>query len=141
MENISTSAADGYTRYVQAFNGTIPGPAIIADWGDDVIVHVTNNMEYNGTTVHWHGIRQLNNSQYDGVPGVTQCPIAPGDTLTYKFHAERKYPLLGPTIRLCGANPLCRIRILMVSLPLGSPVWKWSFRTFANQRTSYCRLR
>jgi hypothetical protein len=62
---------------------------ITADWGDNLIIHVTNNMKYNGTAIHWHGIRQLNNSEYDGVPGVTQCPIAPGDTFTYKFQATQ----------------------------------------------------
>jgi FtsP/CotA-like multicopper oxidase with cupredoxin domain len=74
---------------VVTFNGTIPGPAIVVDWGDDVVVHVTNNLQSNGTTVHWHGMRQLENSEFDGVPGVTQCPIAPGDTLTYKFSATQ----------------------------------------------------
>jgi FtsP/CotA-like multicopper oxidase with cupredoxin domain len=73
------------------FNGTIPGPAIIADWGDNLVIHVTNNLEHNGTSIHWHGIRQLGSLEYDGVPGVTQCPIAPGDTLTYKFQAS-EYP-------------------------------------------------
>lgn len=38
-----------------------PGPWIRACWGDTVIVNVKNNItKYNGTTVHWHGIRQLN---------------------------------------------------------------------------------
>jgi FtsP/CotA-like multicopper oxidase with cupredoxin domain len=83
-------AVDGYERSTLSFNGTIPGPTIIADWGDDVIIHVANNLVLNGTAIHWHGIRQLGTSEYDGVPGVTQCPIAPGDTLTYKFHADRK---------------------------------------------------
>jgi len=72
-----------------AFNGTIPGPAIIADWGDNLIIHVTNNMEHNGTAIHWHGIRQLGSLEYDGVPGVTQCPIAPGTTYTYRFKATQ----------------------------------------------------
>lgn len=43
----------------------------------------------NGTTVHWHGLRQLNTNHMDGVNGVTQCPIAPGDTFTYKFRATQ----------------------------------------------------
>ncbi|KUJ18329.1 laccase from botrytis Aclada At 1.67 A resolution [Mollisia scopiformis] len=87
-ENV-TAAPDGYQRYVLTFNGTVPGPAIIADWGDNLIIHVTNNLEVNGTSIHWHGIRQLNNTEYDGVPGVTQCPIAPGQTFTYKFQATQ----------------------------------------------------
>ncbi|EKD21339.1 uncharacterized protein L3040_000625 [Drepanopeziza brunnea f. sp. 'multigermtubi'] len=85
----TTLAADGYTRQVLSFNGTVPGPTIIADWGDNLVIHVTNKMQHNGTAIHWHGLRQLGSLEYDGVPGVTQCPIAPGDTLTYKFQATQ----------------------------------------------------
>ena len=46
-------------------------------------------MKYNGTSIHWHGVRQLNNNEYDGVPGVTQCPIPPGQSFTYKFQATQ----------------------------------------------------
>jgi hypothetical protein len=58
---------DGYERTCKTFNGTMPGPPIVANWGDDLIIHVTNNLKSNGTTVHWHGVRQLNTVQYDGV--------------------------------------------------------------------------
>ncbi|KAK2625617.1 hypothetical protein QTJ16_004929 [Diplocarpon rosae] len=85
----TTLALDGFERQVLSFNGTVPGPAIIADWGDQMIIHVTNNMENNGTAIHWHGIRHINSLEYDGVPGVTQCPIVPGDTLTYKFQVTQ----------------------------------------------------
>lgn len=71
------------------FNGTYPGPLIEANWGDTVVVHVTNGFENNGTAIHWHGIRQLETTEYDGVPGITQCPIAPGDTMTYTFKASQ----------------------------------------------------
>lgn len=57
VENI-TAAPDGIERVVLAVNGSVPGPTIIADWGDEVIVHVTNNMANNGSSIHWHGIRQ-----------------------------------------------------------------------------------
>lgn len=46
-------------------------------------------MPQNGTGIHWHGIRQLNTVQYDGVPGITECPLAPGETKTYKFLATQ----------------------------------------------------
>ena len=82
-------APDGYQRKCLAANGTIPGPAITANWGDDVVVHVTNNIATNGSAIHWHGVRQLNNNANDGTPGVTQCPIAPGKSMTYKFHADQ----------------------------------------------------
>ncbi|KAL3423691.1 multicopper oxidase [Phlyctema vagabunda] len=89
VENTTSIAPDGYARSAMTFNGTVPGPAIVADWGDNLVIHVTNNMAHNGTAIHWHGIRQLGSLEYDGVPGVTQCPIAPGESLTYKFQATQ----------------------------------------------------
>ena len=82
-------APDGYQRKCLTANGTIPGPAITANWGDDIVVHVTNHIATNGSAIHWHGVRQLNNNVNDGTPGVTQCPIAPGTSMTYKFHADQ----------------------------------------------------
>ncbi|KAF5979798.1 laccase [Fusarium bulbicola] len=73
--------------YGKVFNQTYPGPWIKACWGDLIRVHVTNKLQYNGTTVHWHGIRQNGTMEMDGVNGVTQCPIAPNDTFTYEFRA------------------------------------------------------
>lgn len=80
---------DGYARACMTFNGTVPGPAIIANWGDELVIHVTNNMQAHGTTVHWHGVRQLASVQHDGVPGVTQCPIRPGESLTYRYNVTQ----------------------------------------------------
>lgn len=54
----TTAAPDGIERIVLAINGSVPGLTIIADWGDEVVVHVTNSMQNNGSTIHWHGIRQ-----------------------------------------------------------------------------------
>ncbi|CAG8960632.1 hypothetical protein HYFRA_00013510 [Hymenoscyphus fraxineus] len=73
----------------KVFNKTFPGPWIQACWGDDIEITVRNHLKYNGTTIHWHGIRLLNNMESDGVNGVTQCPIAPGDEYTYKFKAQQ----------------------------------------------------
>ncbi|KAI3396978.1 hypothetical protein diail_11378 [Diaporthe ilicicola] len=69
------------------FNNTYPGPWIQACWGDTVNVKIINKMKHNGTSIHWHGIRQNQTAQADGVNGVTQCPIAPGDSYTYSFKA------------------------------------------------------
>lgn len=41
-----------------------------------------------GTTIHWHGIHQRKSPFMDGVPGMSQCPIHPGQTFRYKFNAE-----------------------------------------------------
>ncbi|RDW73025.1 hypothetical protein BP6252_06932 [Coleophoma cylindrospora] len=85
----TTAAPDGFTRYVQLINGSLPGPTIFADWGDTVVLHVTNNVPNNGSSIHFHGIRQNYTNQNDGVPSLTQCPIAPGETYTYTWRATQ----------------------------------------------------
>ncbi|KAJ5942605.1 hypothetical protein N7516_002773 [Penicillium verrucosum] len=85
------AAPDGFSRPVMAVNGTIPGPTIFADWGDWVMIHVTNSLHKseNGTSIHWHGIRQNFTNGQDGVVSITQCPTAPGSTITYKWRAAQ----------------------------------------------------
>jgi len=73
-----------------AYNEMVPGPWIRLDLGDSVEINVTNNTELS-TDVHWHGIPTPNNM--DGVSPYTQDPIAPGETFTYAFEAER--PAIG----------------------------------------------
>lgn len=82
-------APDGVSRSAMAVNGTIPGPTIYADWGDTVTVHVTNSLttSQNGTSIHWHGIRQNYTNGNDGVVSVTQCPTAPGESIDYTWKA------------------------------------------------------
>lgn len=70
-------------------NGQFPGPKIEANWGDYIQVTVTNALANNGTGLHWHGLRQLNTNTQDGVNGITECPIAPGDSKTYLFQATQ----------------------------------------------------
>ncbi|KAF5228814.1 hypothetical protein FAUST_10788 [Fusarium austroamericanum] len=86
-----TVAPDGVSRSAMAVNGTIPGPTLFADWGDTVTVHVTNHLStsLNGTSMHWHGIRQNFTNQYDGVSSITQCPSAVGETVTYTWKATQ----------------------------------------------------
>lgn len=86
-----TVAPDGVSRSAMAVNGTIPGPTLFADWGDTVTVHVTNALtsSQNGTSIHWHGIRQNYTNDQDGVTSITQCPTAPGDSVTYTFRATQ----------------------------------------------------
>lgn len=68
-------------------NGQVPGPAIEANWGDIIQVTVNNQMHDNGTSMHWHGLRQLYSNDQDGTNGVTECPLAPGKSKTYTFQA------------------------------------------------------
>ncbi|UKZ78755.1 hypothetical protein TrVFT333_006500 [Trichoderma virens FT-333] len=86
-----TVAPDGVSRSAQAINGSIPGPTLFADWGDTVVVHVTNALSTssNGTSLHFHGIRQNFTNQNDGVVSITQCPTPPGSSITYTWRATQ----------------------------------------------------
>lgn len=66
------------------YNGYAPGPEIRVKKGERVQVRFTNKLE-EPTSVHWHGIR-IENSM-DGVSGLTQEPVEPGDTFVYDFVA------------------------------------------------------
>nr|QZS37066.1 C004A protein [Hypoxylon sp. CO27-5] len=84
-------APDGYEKRVILVNGQFPGPLIEANWGDYIEVKVTNSITDDppeGTAIHWHGFLQTGSPWMDGVPGVSQCPIAPGKSFTYRFRAE-----------------------------------------------------
>ncbi|KAF2193519.1 multicopper oxidase [Zopfia rhizophila CBS 207.26] len=78
---------DGIPRMALLVNGQMPGAVIEASWGDTVIITVNNKMQNNGTSMHFHGIRQLNTSEYDGTPSITQCPIAPRESIIYEWVA------------------------------------------------------
>ena len=74
-------------RFVDAwtYNGTVPGPTIAVDPGDKVQVVVHNQLP-ESTAVHFHGLITPNSQ--DGVPGITQDVIKPGQTFTYSFTAQ-----------------------------------------------------
>lgn len=65
-----------------AVNGTVPGPLIRLREGQNVRLHVTNNLAED-SSIHWHGL--LLPFQFDGVPGVSFPGIRPGETFTYEF--------------------------------------------------------
>lgn len=67
---------------VWAYNAQVPGPVLRVRQGDRLRVQVDNRLD-EPTTVHWHGIRLPN--AMDGVPVLTQPPIAPGERFTYEF--------------------------------------------------------
>ncbi|KAJ3378541.1 hypothetical protein HDU84_007493, partial [Entophlyctis sp. JEL0112] len=87
--------------------------------GDTVVVIVTNNLDV-PTTLHYHGLFQNGTTTMDGTTGVSQCPIAPGESYTYVFdtkynegtywhaHIGSQYMdgLRGPMIISNPANPL-----------------------------------
>ncbi|CAN6357359.1 unnamed protein product [Urochloa humidicola] len=71
-------------RSIMTVNGQFPGPAVEISEGDSLIVRVINRGRYN-VTVHWHGVRQMRTGWSDGPEYVTQCPIRPGQSYTYRF--------------------------------------------------------
>lgn len=81
---------DGVTRDFLVVNGEYPGPTIEANLGDTISVAVINNIDdpKEGTSIHWHGLPQRDTKWADGVPSVTQCPIAAGSNFTYTFKPE-----------------------------------------------------
>lgn len=68
------------------FNGTVPGPELRVTKGDKVVVHLTNKLNV-GVTIHWHGVNVP--GAMDGIAGVTQNQIKPGQTFTYSFIADQ----------------------------------------------------
>jgi FtsP/CotA-like multicopper oxidase with cupredoxin domain len=66
------------------FGDTVPGPLLRATAGDVLRIDVENQLPVD-TSVHWHGIALRNDM--DGVPGMTQSPIAVGETFRYEFTA------------------------------------------------------
>ena len=64
------------------YNGSTPGPTIEAVEGDRVRIYVTNRLQEH-TTVHWHGL--ILPSGMDGVGGLNQPHIKPGETFVYEF--------------------------------------------------------
>lgn len=63
-----------------AYNGSVPGPIFRVKQGSSVHLTLKNDTEIE-TTLHSHGLRL--DSHFDGVPGVGQKPIAPGESFTY----------------------------------------------------------
>jgi FtsP/CotA-like multicopper oxidase with cupredoxin domain len=67
--------------------GSVKLVLILFNRGDEVVVHLTNSLapdSGNGTSLHFHGVRQNYTNQMDGVTSVTQCPTAPGESYEYR---------------------------------------------------------
>ncbi|HLM72086.1 MAG TPA: multicopper oxidase domain-containing protein, partial [Polyangiaceae bacterium] len=82
VEAFEHEFAPGLKAEVWGYNGSTPGPTIEAVEGDRVRIYVTNRLP-EPTTVHWHGLVLPNGM--DGVAGLSQRPIPPGETYVYEF--------------------------------------------------------
>ena len=83
-ETVRWEYSSGKTISAWGYNGQVPGPEMRVTKGDKVRVTLTNKLP-KATSLHWHGVDVP--YQMDGVPGVTQQAIQPGETFTYEFDA------------------------------------------------------
>ena len=81
-EEVEHEFAPGLTATCWGYNGKIHGPTVEVVEGDRLRIYVTNRLPA-ATTVHWHGILIPNGM--DGVGGLNQKAIAPGETFKYEF--------------------------------------------------------
>ncbi|KAK4164825.1 putative iron transport multicopper oxidase FET3 [Cladorrhinum sp. PSN259] len=82
------TSPDGYARPVIGINNQWPCPKIEATVGDTVVINFTNNLGNETAGLHFHGINQVQTPEMDGPSGVTQCPVPPGSSLTYRFTVD-----------------------------------------------------
>jgi len=85
-EPVVREMTPGFKAHLWGYNGQSPGPTIEVVEGDRVRIFVTNRLPEH-TSVHWHGQRLPNGM--DGVSGLTQPAIKPGQTFVYEFVARR----------------------------------------------------
>ncbi|KAF2104574.1 iron transport multicopper oxidase FET3 [Rhizodiscina lignyota] len=115
-----TANPDGaFPRPVIGINNQWPLPVVRANKGDTIVVHFTNLLGNQSSSLHWHGIYQNGTTHMDGAVGVSQCEVGPGRSLTYNFtvnqvgtywyhsHINAQYPdgIRGPLIIEDPDNP------------------------------------
>ncbi|MCX7673204.1 MAG: copper oxidase [Thiobacillaceae bacterium] len=81
-EPVTRELAPGMVARLWGYNGSSPGPTLECVEGDRVRIFVTNRLPEH-TSIHWHGILLPNGM--DGVGGLTQPQIRPGQTYVYEF--------------------------------------------------------
>lgn len=82
---VSWELAPGKVVQAWAYNGQVPGPELRVSEGDTVKVIFKNELPV-PTSIHWHGVDVPN--AMDGVPGLTQPAVQPGETFVYEFIAR-----------------------------------------------------
>ena len=76
----------GEPRIATLVNGMLPGPTLKWKEGEEVTIHVTNNLPAS-SSIHWHGI--VLPFEMDGVPDISFDGIAPQETFTYRFRVKQ----------------------------------------------------
>lgn len=83
-ETATVDLGNGQKVNAYSYNGTLPGPELRVQQGDMVQVTLINHLP-ESTTIHWHGMSVPNAE--DGVAGLTQDAVKPGEAYTYRFIA------------------------------------------------------
>lgn len=81
-EPVKQVIVPGRTFDLWGFNGSAPGPTIQANEGDRVRIVFENHLP-EPTGIHWHGLELP--IEMDGVPGIGQKPVMPGERFVYEF--------------------------------------------------------
>lgn len=81
-QEIEWEVSPGDVRQAMAYNGQVPGPEIRVQLGDRVRIVLHNELP-ESTAIHYHGLTVPNDQ--DGVPGLTQPLVGPGETFVYEF--------------------------------------------------------
>ena len=87
------NCTDAYTtdgnsfRSILTINNRFPAPTLIVPNNSIVLVDVYNRLSSEATSIHWHGMHQMNTPWMDGVEHITQCGIAPSSSFRYIFRA------------------------------------------------------
>ncbi len=76
----------GLTVLATTYNGVVPGPVLVVDQGDRVVIDYTNDSVH-PDTIHLHGIHEIPVTM-DGVPGISQAPVPQGGHYQYRFTAD-----------------------------------------------------
>jgi len=85
-EPVKREIAPGMVANLWCYNGQSPGPTLECVEGDKLRIFVTNKLPEH-TTIHWHGILLPNGM--DGVGGLNQPHIKPGQTYVYEFQMKK----------------------------------------------------
>ncbi|XP_066272659.1 uncharacterized protein [Branchiostoma lanceolatum] len=83
-----TITADGVQRNVIVVNDQFPGPTLEVMEGAQVVLKVINHFYKEVTSLHVHGMYMRGVNHMDGVPYVTEYPILPGKSFSYRFKSE-----------------------------------------------------
>jgi len=78
----SLTGPGGNNSELWGYNGQTPGPLLNARVGEEIEVNFRNELD-TPTSIHWHGLRIAN--EMDGVSGLTQKAVEPGENFTYRF--------------------------------------------------------